>query len=56
MTTPSELARALQALRKTRAGGRPPKFRKCKRCGQKFSARELRQHLPGCAQKIASKR
>jgi hypothetical protein len=44
--TPSELGRALNALRKTRGAGtgRPKKIRKCKTCGQKFSARQMRAH------------
>ena len=44
----SEIARALAALRKTHAGGRPKVLRKCKKCGAKFGTRELREHLPQC--------
>jgi hypothetical protein len=44
--TPSELGRALSALRKTRGAGtgRPKKIRKCKKCGLRFGAREMRAH------------
>ena len=40
----SDAARAMQAQRRTFAGGRPPVIRACKKCGQRFSATELRAH------------
>lgn len=43
---PSDIARALQALRKN--PGRKPKLSPCKLCGLKFSARAMREHLPQC--------
>jgi len=43
-TEKSELARALAALRKTHAGGRPKIVRKCKVCGANLGAREMRTH------------
>lgn len=44
----SEIARALAALRKTHAGGRPKRMRRCKKCGERFGAREMRAHIPQC--------
>jgi hypothetical protein len=41
--SPSEIGRALQALRRTRKG-RPKVFRPCRYCGQMLSARDLREH------------
>lgn len=43
-TEKTDLARALAALRKTYAGGRPKILRKCKICGAKLGAREMRTH------------
>ena len=49
---PSDMARALQALRKTRSGGheggRPRVMRPCRFCRKRFGGRELRAHLPHC--------
>lgn len=45
---PSELAKAMQALRKNRRGGRPKKLKRCPTCHQKLGARELRAHTPTC--------
>lgn len=43
-TEKAELGRALNALRKTHAGGRPKVLRKCPNCGMKLGARERRAH------------
>lgn len=44
--TPSEIGRALNALRKTRGAGsgRPKVYRRCPKCRRKFSAREMQAH------------
>jgi hypothetical protein len=44
----SEAARLLSSLRKTLGGGRPKVMRKCAGCGERFSAREMRKHVPLC--------
>jgi len=45
-------AAALSAVRTTFAGGRPKKMTACPgECGQDFSARELKLHLPHCPNK-----
>ncbi len=44
----SRAGRAWAAQRKTFAGGRPKKIRKCTYCQQPFGARDLRAHLPAC--------
>lgn len=50
-TEKSELGRLLNSLRKTHAGGRRRVMRKCKKCGARFSAREMRVHIPRCEAK-----
>jgi hypothetical protein len=45
----SALGAMMNALRKTRAGGRPKKLSPCpKGCGLEFGAREIRAHAPLC--------
>jgi hypothetical protein len=53
MTTTSikAAARALARRRKTFSTGRPPVLRPCKHCGDVFSGRALRVHLPVCPKK-----
>ena len=41
-------ARALQALRKNRRGGRPPVLNRCPFCREKFSTTDFRKHKPRC--------
>lgn len=49
----SELGRALNALRKTRAGGRPKVLRHCPKCGVPYGAVDLQRHIPRCGGKYA---
>ena len=42
----SEIGRALQAMRKTRSGGRRIVEKKCPKCGGTFSARDVRKPCP----------
>lgn len=42
----SQIAREMNARRRTRAGGRPKKLTACPRCGMLFGARDLQKHLP----------
>jgi len=42
-------AKALQAMRKTHAGGRPRIMTPCPICGAEFSRAAFRAHLPHCA-------
>jgi len=47
MPKPLSPGAALAAMRKTRAGGRPKKLKKCPDCGMKLGAREMRAHKCG---------
>ena len=42
----AEAARQMNARRKTRAGGRPPKLSPCPHCGRAFGVAAMRIHLP----------
>jgi hypothetical protein len=46
MIKSSRKARAMSRARKTFAGGRPRILRRCKGCGRKVSAREMRRPCP----------
>jgi len=45
-----EAARLLAARRKR--AGRKKVLRPCPTCGQKFGAREMREHLPSCPSRV----
>lgn len=52
-----EWGRMMQAKRKVKAGGRPAVKRPCGLCRKKFTARDLRAHVPKCqgrSRKVAS--
>jgi hypothetical protein len=40
----SEVGRRNSEKREVKSGGRPKKLKKCKHCGIRFGAREMRQH------------
>lgn len=42
----SQAAAAMSRMRKTYAGGRPPKLSACPVCGTELAARAMRAHLP----------
>lgn len=44
--TPSDIGRALAALRLNGAGGRPPSLRVCPKCLAKITARQARLKCP----------